>query len=102
MGSFPSIFKTSSAQEYDLIHQEYSEKVSNSSPSRLDDLELGEELPSKSLWLFVVPWVFSTFFFAFLSLYLHLEKKSPSLRSFETGWDTDFGISSKVHFSWRC
>jgi len=46
-------------------------------------------------WRLVVPWILSTVAFAFLSLFFYLQSSSPRLRTFETGWRTDF---RKYHY----
>jgi len=41
-------------------------------------------------WRLVIPWIFSTVAFAFLSLFFYLQSSAPRLGTSETGWRTDF------------
>jgi hypothetical protein len=49
----------------------------------------------RSIIKFVAPWITTTLFFAALSTYLFISSRHSTRArgSFETGWNTDFGLS---------
>ena len=49
----------------------------------------------KSIVKFVAPWIATTLFFAVLSIYLFISSRHSTRArgNFETGWNTDFGLS---------
>lgn len=89
MSFIASFFRQSNARKYSLVSDDEETLDGESSSFLSEKLKIYPKPPST--WHLVVPWVFSTVFFACLSIYFYRKTLMPPLGTFEKGWVTDFG-----------
>jgi hypothetical protein len=89
MSFIASLFSKRNDQRYSLTSDD-DETLGSESRSFLSE-KTQIRPKSFSAWHLVLPWIFSTVAFAFLSLYLYFMTPPSPLGTYETGWKTDFG-----------